>query len=427
MKTFFITLNLIALSLTPFLFIGNVTVEHEGPATIEAGGSAEITITLNKSNITGPAKVKLDFGQASGLTAEQIQTSGASFSFADEAASFTWISIEPTSTITLKYLVKAASNATGLQTISGKFQFMDEDERKTIPIPSIIIEVKNNGNAIATESTVSSVPTSTTPTSNTPIGDISCSRTIEKSGKEFIVTLNLSKGNNKGFARIKENIPSGFTAKESQNAGAVFKFVDNSVKFLWTQIPTDKSSLVLKYKLIPPAGASGEYAINGEFSGEFLVVNDVPTGVEIPMTKFTVSGSSTEQLANNSDKSSNNSTNNSNNASNNSTNSSNSGSSAEKEDMNGIKFKVQVVAGHSTLSPNSIKRKYNYDGNITIENHEGWVKYCTGLYTAYKDAKSKRNELSGSDFPGPFVVAYNNGNRISVQEALAISSQSWVK
>jgi hypothetical protein len=81
MKTFLITLNLAAITLVPLLFIGNVSVEHDGPTTIEAGGSAEITITLNKSNITGPAKVKFDFGQASGLTAEQIQTSGSSFQF----------------------------------------------------------------------------------------------------------------------------------------------------------------------------------------------------------------------------------------------------------------------------------------------------------------------------------------------------------
>jgi hypothetical protein len=425
MKTFLITLNLAAITLVPFLFIGNVSVEHDGPSTIEAGGTAEVTITLNKSNITGPAKVKLDFGQASGLTAEQIQTSGSSFSFADEAASFTWISIEPSNTITLKYLINASPNASGIQTISGKFQFMDEEKRETVNIPSIIIEVKNSGSSIANTSNGSSTNTANNSnnsnTSNQPTGDIYCTRTIEKSGKEFIVTLNLNKGTNQGFARIKENIPPGFTAKESQNAGAVFKFVDNSVKFLWTQIPADKKSLTLKYKLIPPAGANGDYAIDGEFSGEFLVVNDVPTGIEIPATKFTVSGKGGELAVDNSS----NKDKTSSNKDKNTSSTSNSGNT--KEDLSGVKFKVQVLAGHKTFSPTSIQRKYNYDGNITIENHEGWVKYSTGLFTTYKDAKSKRNSLSSSSFPGPFVVAYNNGNRISVQEALAITSQSWVK
>jgi hypothetical protein len=421
MKTLLITLNLAAVTLVPFLFIGNVSVDHDGPSTIEAGGSAEITITLNKSNITGPAKVKLDFGQASGLTAEQIQTSGSSFSFADEAASFTWISIEPSNTITLRYLIKASPSATGIKTISGKFQFMDEEKRETVNIPSLIIEVKNTGGTIATTTTSTVNSTNSTTTSSSP-GEIYCTRSIEKSGKEFIVTLNLNKGNNKGFARIKENIPPGFTAKESQNAGSVFKFVDNSVKFLWTQIPADKSSITLKYKLIPPSNASGDYSIDGEFSGEFLVINDVPTGIAIPSTKFNISGKGGDLVADNTtskDKTSS--------SKDKTSNSSNSNSGNEKEDLNGVKYKVQVLAGHKTFSPTSIKRKYNYDGNITIENHEGWVKYCTGLYTTYKDAKSKRNSLSGNDFPGPFVVAYNNGNRISVQEALAITSQSWVK
>ena len=50
------------------------------------------------------------------------------------------------------------------------------------------------------------------------------------------------------------------------------------------------SNLTVKYKLIPPAGASGNYSIDGEFSGEFLVINEVPQAVAISPTSFTVEG-----------------------------------------------------------------------------------------------------------------------------------------
>ncbi len=434
MKTLIISLNLLAISLVPFIFVGIVSVNHDAPTSIDAGSEVEVTITLNKGNITGPARIKLDFSSALGLSAEEVSSSGASFSYGDEVANFTWISIEPSDKIEIKYKIKAEAGAIGTKTISGKFTYLDEDERKTISIPSIIIEVKPNSNQANTTSTTN---TETNPGSNetsnssSSIEGISCSRSIEKSGDEFIVTLDLVKGNNKGFARIKDNLPQGFTAKEMQSDGSVFKFVDNSAKFLWSLIPADKSNLTVKYKLIPPAGASGNYSIDGEFSGEFLVINEVPQAVAISPTSFTVEGSGgvvvNNSNNNNSISNSNNNSNNINTNSNTSSSNSNETSSNSKEDLNGIKYKVQILAGHSNVSTSSIKKQYSFSDKITMENHDGWVKYCTGSFATYKDAKSKRNGLTSHNFPGPFVVAYNKGTRITVQEALAISNQNWVQ
>ena len=47
-KALFISLNLVGLAMLPFLYVGNVTVEHQSPSEVEAGGSVEVTITLNK-------------------------------------------------------------------------------------------------------------------------------------------------------------------------------------------------------------------------------------------------------------------------------------------------------------------------------------------------------------------------------------------
>ena len=61
-----------------------------------------------------------------------------------------------------------------------------------------------------------------------------------------------------------------------------------------------------------------------------------------------------------------------------------------------------------------------------IENHESWIKYTTGNFTVYKEARDKRNNVNDNfNFDGPFVTAYNNGERITVQEALMISRQKW--
>ena len=65
---------------------------------------------------------------------------------------------------------------------------------------------------------------------------------------------------------------------------------------------------------------------------------------------------------------------------------------------------------------------------VMIDNHEGWIKYLVNGYSEYRKARDRREDVTaGYEFPGPFVAAYNNGERISVQEALMISNQQWVK
>ena len=74
------------------------------------------------------------------------------------------------------------------------------------------------------------------------------------------------------------------------------------------------------------------------------------------------------------------------------------------------------------------KNKYQFRGEIYLENHKGWYKYTTGNYDKYVMARDRREEIrDGYKFRGPFVTAYNAGERITVQEALLITKQKWVK
>lgn len=438
LKSLFISVNLVGLAMLPFLFVGNVSVEHQAPSEMEAGGEVEVTITLNKGAVTGPARLKLDFADAQGLSAESIETSGSSFSFVEgDNALFIWYSIQADDQITLKYKLKADPGTSGTKTISGTFSFLDEEERKKIDIPTIIVDVKggtvadnpnteNTGSGSSAEGTGSATETSSEGTTSQVADDVTCNRSIEKDGDAFIVTIDVNKGSNGGFARIKDNVPTGFIAESVENSGAVFKFVDNSAKFLWTSLAKDKSSIQVKYRLLPQNAGPGTYELFGEFSGEFLIVDDKPTSIEIPRASFQLDGefAGTQDPVDPVDpvdpidpidpidpvdpK-----------------------DPVEPETQvpsgNGeVMYKVQIMAAHRTVSNSYIKKHYGYSGKIDIENHEGWVKYTTGSYGVYKDARDKRNSLDSYNFPGPFVTAYKKGERITVQEALTLSNQQWV-
>jgi hypothetical protein len=105
----------------------------------------------------------------------------------------------------------------------------------------------------------------------------------------------------------------------------------------------------------------------------------------------------------------------------------NNNSNPSSTSIAGLIFKVQVCATHRTVDATFVKNNYKLPDDVMQEMHEGWFKFTVGGYGQYAEARNKREELAPFNLPGPFVTAYNNGNRITVQEALMISKQQWVK
>ncbi|MFT4659784.1 MAG: hypothetical protein ACI8XB_000034 [Patiriisocius sp.] len=92
----------------------------------------------------------------------------------------------------------------------------------------------------------------------------------------------------------------------------------------------------------------------------------------------------------------------------------------------GINFRIQILAGKNVVGKEYLQKKHSYYSQFTIENHKGWVKYTSGSFETYKTARDQRNTIRDQyNFDGPFVSAYNDGVRITVQEALMISKQQW--
>ena len=92
-----------------------------------------------------------------------------------------------------------------------------------------------------------------------------------------------------------------------------------------------------------------------------------------------------------------------------------------------IYFRVQLLAAHKTVNKSFLASTYGFKNEFNIEHHNGWLKYVTGMFDTPELARAHRDYLNASchDLPGPFITAYHNGERISVQEALMLQSTAY--
>ena len=80
-----------------------------------------------------------------------------------------------------------------------------------------------------------------------------------------------------------------------------------------------------------------------------------------------------------------------------------------------IIFKIQLAASPAELETSN--QKWSKVQYIEVRKEKNLYKYLTGSHTDYDIALKNRNEVLGKGFNGAFIVAYKNGQRISLQAA----------
>ena len=473
-KAILIFINIIGFLIFTILNVNDIEITHVAPSEIGIYQETEVSIIINKNDFSGPGRLRLDFNQALNIDVKEKFNAGSSFTFKDNEVLFIWYDLPNEKNIEITYIITAEEGATGMKKIKGDFSFINDNERKQLEIPDLIFKI--NKDLIAEEKVEEKT------------SSVETTRIIEKADSGYIVTISAKIENHKGFARIKEELPTNSTAEAIETSGSVFKNVDGFAKFIWSELSDTNEEIIVKYKLNNLNNIDSTFSIKGVYSSEKLISDGFNSGVAIEETTFIPIANNNEILAieieskdTNNTKIEENEENNKvviieekkpfddtvsneeieiineitiNNVpkdtqalivenikkdtiteqvelkdeelNDNSKNESIQNVITTKKINNNVDYKVQILAGHQIINSLYLAKKFNYKGDYEIESHMGWIKYTVGSHSEYKKARDSRNELKNHEFPGPFVSAYNYGERISVQEALILSKQNWI-
>ena len=85
-------------------------------------------------------------------------------------------------------------------------------------------------------------------------------------------------------------------------------------------------------------------------------------------------------------------------------------------DANVPVFKVQILTGRTKLKPND--RQFKGLADIDCFEEAGIYKYTVGASTDYNAIARQRREILDK-FPEAFIIAFKNGQKMNVNEAIA--------
>ncbi len=454
-------LNMLGFFVYQLFFTDGVTVSQTVPASMSPGNDYTIELTVNKGSIGGFAKLQQDL--PAGCTATPVESKGASFTMSGNSVKFIWTSLPSDASFTISYKVSVSSTAApGSNVLGGKFYYVLDNLKQSVVIPESNFSIVSG--AVATTSapdtssatvtppaTATTTPVATTPppattppattATTTPAGITQPETTppatavtpppatttassgdgglgitrkiIANASADYTVEVTINRGKTTGFAKLQENIPAGFSASALQSNGASFNFSDQKVKLVWINLPGD-DQIKVSYKL---TGSGGPASIDGLFSyieneetkkypiSATVIEGSTPaTAIVVPPATIATVTAPTPATT---------------------TNPETAVTPKVPSAQTAVKYKVQVCA----LRQSPVDVSYfssHYGLAVGQELHEGWTKYTVnGGFNEYKPARDYREVVRGKGVVNPFVTAYNSGKRITVQEALMITSQKW--
>jgi hypothetical protein len=458
-----ITLLNILVLLVLQLFPGNVSVKLNAPSEVQAGSEFEVKVTVNKGDLEGFSRFQQNI--PAGLTASPGTSSNADFSFSDKRVRLIWLRVPESDEVTVSYKVKVDERLKGTFTLTGKFSYIADNERKSVDLEPVSINIQPSPDidpSLIVD--INDFEKMSMPGTGAPENiSVACIRQKPLQGAQgdYVVNVLVNKNLSRQFAKIEEEVPAGYTAVAINPKDAIFTFKDQKVKFLWMNVPADPYFTV-SYRLIPKNQAKlaapqikGAFsylvdeqsvsvgiverdldiaAVTPENAQEMIAmalaqpdpVYDNPTAQLPADTKADAEKVTTDEKVT-AGIDSNKPVKTKNQARNRTSRETARNSAASSLDPEkGVYYRIQLAAGHKPVNINRYFSKMNLEKKVSQETHDGWKKYSIGSFAMYKEARDYRVHIwNTTPVRDAFITAYNSGKRITVQEALMITEQRW--
>jgi cell division septation protein DedD len=229
------------------------------------------------------------------------------------------------------------------------------------------------------------------------------SYTVEPAG-DVTVSISIRRGAISGFAKVEDVVPEGFTVAEGEKQGASFRFENGKVQWVWLSLPSD-TVFTVTYKLTALSTVSGQQTITGRF---LYTENNEKQETPIAPTTLTVGGSggSTNPVTN-------------------PTPTPNPTALSTSDTSKKVSFCVQVGSFSGPI-PIDMANKLLTISNQGIHAHKednGITSYTIGDYPDFTSANELKKELVKDGYTSSFVVAYCQGNKISLEKAQALGNK----
>lgn len=232
------------------------------------------------------------------------------------------------------------------------------------------------------------------------------------SPKVHEISLSVTHAPEGGFVKWTEYIPEECTCEVVESSGASLRKAKNRQIFLWFEVAAGQD-LAPKYRLTCPQTPASS-AFDGEVEVAFGTETKSLHIADVEWTGTTPALSENMELNQLPDDQS---------ARHRVATSRNAGELGASN----IQFSVQLLANHRDLSAAEVTEALGYTDSYHIFRHEGWHKYLTDDFASYAEARERRSILwTTTAATDAFVTASLQGERISVQEALLMSNQSWI-
>lgn len=376
-------LTLLTMAILSMVVPGGVVIEFGLDHFPERGSASSLTVSIQKGGLDYFGRILITLPDDCTLVPQDMHGGSFAWDEAQRRAVISWLKLPETDRFDLVFDLKTSPAApAGRRELMSEFSFIRNQDRASVTPPPFVFEIR--GSDAPRPPQTSSVSSAVAHLANF---NPTATRTWTESGATPAIEIEFAGLESGGFTKLDEWIPQGCDIDIISAAGGTVELEDSGFSIVWFDAPPSGtvSYRLGKCALYKVQDLSG--SLSTIFDGQSVEIDVIPVGME---RAHHIAGED------------------------------------KVSDGPGIVFEVQVAATKNSVVTDYFKEKFNFRLTTKEENDESWWKYTTGTHEEYTEAKNLRNEIRKNyRFHGPFVIARDEGHRISVQEALMKTGQKW--